>query len=108
LGLFGIIGLLGKEHQIFEILRNTLFWAFGPICVFLYIYSKKWLPVIFWRVYFTLKIADLVYDFFYLRKFQAPSTNIAEVAYIFSYLIGVILVVPVLIVIYRYAFKENI
>jgi len=102
LGLLGMPAFLGKEHSAFEILRNTLFWSFGPICIFLYIYGKKWLPSIFWRIYFILKAADVAYDFFYVRKFF---NNVPEAVYIFSYLIEVILVFPVLMVIYRYAFK---
>lgn len=43
LALLGIITLLGREHSVFEILRNSVFWAFSPICIFLYVNEKKWL-----------------------------------------------------------------
>ncbi len=104
LGILGIAIILGKESSIFEILRNTLFWVFGPICVFLYIKGKKWLPTIFWKSYFLLKIVDILYDFFYTKKFDA---GVSEITHVFSWFVGVLFIVPVLIVIYRYSFTEN-
>lgn len=54
-----------------------------------------------------LKIADLVYDFFYLRGCGTACIKPPEAVYMFLYLIGVIFVIPILAVIYCYAFKEK-
>ena len=104
LGLLGIVTLLGKEHSIFELLRNTVFWVLSPVCIFLYVYEKKWLPNRFWQIYFFLYIVDATYDFFYLRK-SVPSES--GTAYIVGYLFGIVFLIPAFIAIYRYAFKEK-
>lgn len=105
--LLGIFVMLGEERLVFEILRNTLFWVFGPVCIFLYVYDKKWLPLIFWKVYFLLAITDIVYDFFYLKRFYRLSASISETIQIISYSMELLIVTPILIGMYLYAFKRS-
>jgi hypothetical protein len=106
-GIWGVVMILGKESSVLEILRNTLFWVLGPIGVFLYINGKKWLPTFFWKSYFFLMIADVVYDFFYMKKFEVQPVGSSEIAYLLSWLFGALFVVPVMITIYQYAFTKN-
>jgi hypothetical protein len=104
LGLTGIVEILAKEHSVFEIFRETVFWSFSPICIFLYAYEKKWLPVLFWKIYFFLSILDVIYDFFYVQKFSGVPFGII---YVISYVVFVFMVIPSFFAVYLYAFKRD-
>jgi hypothetical protein len=102
--LFGLVSLVKIDYPTLHVTRNVIISILSPTCVFLYAYNKRWLPDYFWKIYFFFYLADTIYDFVAGRlrgQFSSPS------AYYLTSLISLIILVPVIIAIYRYAFKKG-
>lgn len=95
-----IYGLSTKpEHLTPTELLTIILDLLGPICVFQYVFEKKWLPTVFWKGYFLIYVCFNVFEFSQLMQVHDGLLRIV--------ITSIILFLPMCFVSFMLAFKKG-
>jgi len=106
LGLFAIYNVIQLKLP-FQLIRATIFWLPAPVGLYLFISGKKFPFHLFWKLYFIYYIADIIYEWFWVKNFLSTELYWQLSLIIVVYVIEVLFLLPSIGALFNVAFKKD-
>lgn len=81
--------------------------VFGLVPLFLFVFQKRWLPKLFWKIFFFIKVYGIFVGNYYEANIMQTISAANKLIAFSSLITGLIIILPAYIAIFLYAFRRK-
>lgn len=106
LGLYSIFNFI-QLKLTFQLIRATILWLPAVIGIYFFISGRRKFNPLFWKIYFIYYLADIIYEWFWVRAYLSVTAQMAPAAINIVYALEVLFLLPSIIALYNIGFRRE-